>query len=227
MSISSKTPVFLQHNDRLLLCGWPLLWARCATGSIFNVAVCSWTGKQINRCWKPNCCLCLKATFPPGFQRYQWSSACWAVWKSTVGMSCPERSLSVRLPGAPKPLEGESIWRGAGGTSWASSINCSERDGTEERRCGGDAWESACVCQHHCGRVCVWLQTFSLCVLAVAVLAVGVWLKMWGNEQRKRKEQNLESRTKAGRAQMTQRRMTVTNVIISNLHRGLHKRNRY
>lgn len=66
MSISSKTPIFLQHNDRLLLCGWPLLWARCATGSIFNVAVCSWTGKQINRCWKPNCCLCLKATFPQG-----------------------------------------------------------------------------------------------------------------------------------------------------------------
>lgn len=53
--------------------------------------------------------------------------------------------------------------------------------------------------------MCVRLQTLSLCVLSPAELAVRLWLKIRGNEQREGKEQNLDintdSRTKRGQAQ--------------------------
>lgn len=128
----------------------------------------------------------------------QWSSRClWSCWwedlDSELEKSIQGQSCSVRLREALKPQERES--RCEGGTSHTSSIDCRERDGTEGQRRG----EEGLVCVYDDvwlrQRVYACLQTFALCVLSLAELAVRVWLKIWGNEQREGEEQNLDTNT--------------------------------
>lgn len=88
---------------------------------------------------------------------------------------------------------------GLQGAGW----HCGQR--YEEER-----WVCFCVWDRQKSGVFVCLHTFGLCVLSLAELAVRLWLKIWGNEQGKGEEQNLDinmdSRKKTGQAQSEEAR---------------------